>query len=383
MKNLYIHLITLLVFTFSNAQIVDIPDANFKNALVNTNCVDTNGDGNVDSDADINNDGEIQVSEAEAVLYLNVTSENISSLEGIQSFINLEDLLCGSNNITSLNLSQNSNLIWLFGYENQLTNLDVSQSPNLEYILIDNNQLTDLDITQNSNLKRLWCVNNMLTSLDVTNNYNLRILDLENNALSNIDVSQNPNLISLLITNNQFTSLDISQNLGLKFLECDSNQLTSLDLSQNYSLLQLWCNDNQLVNLNIKNGNNADITKMWAYNNQDLNCIQVDDETATYPECDSNSGWCKDDWTEYSEECILGVEDNTNISFSIYPNPVQDILNLESQQPIERVKIYNLQGQLIMEKYTNSIDVSNLTTGLYFVQVTVNGKTITKKFLKE
>jgi len=383
MKNLYIHLITLLVFTFSNAQIVDIPDANFKNALVNTNCVDTNGDGNVDSDADINNDGEIQVSEAEAVLYLNVTSENISSLEGIQSFINLEDLLCGSNNITSLNLSQNSNLIWLFGYENQLTNLDVSQSPNLEYILIDNNQLTDIDITQNSNLKRLWCVNNMLTSLDVTNNYNLRILDLENNALSNIDVSQNPNLISLLITNNQFTSLDISQNLGLKFLECDSNQLTSLDLSQNYSLLQLWCNDNQLVNLNIKNGNNADITKMWAYNNQDLNCIQVDDETATYPECDSNSGWCKDDWTEYSEECILGVEDNTNISFSIYPNPVQDILNLESQQPIERVKIYNLQGQLIMEKYTNSIDVSNLTTGLYFVQVTVNGKTITKKFIKE
>ena len=57
--------------------IVSIPDANFKNALLNNNTViDTNGD------------GEIQVSEAEAVTNLWVSNENINNLKGIEFFIN-------------------------------------------------------------------------------------------------------------------------------------------------------------------------------------------------------------------------------------------------------------------------------------------------------
>lgn len=47
-----------------NVQIVNIPDANFKNALVNSICTDTNGDGVLDDDVDANNDDEIQVAEA-------------------------------------------------------------------------------------------------------------------------------------------------------------------------------------------------------------------------------------------------------------------------------------------------------------------------------
>ncbi|MBK8349507.1 MAG: hypothetical protein IPL08_18610 [Saprospiraceae bacterium] len=54
---------SLLVFCFlalcmvANAQIIDFPDANFKNALVNTLCADTDGDNIGDADADLNNDG--------------------------------------------------------------------------------------------------------------------------------------------------------------------------------------------------------------------------------------------------------------------------------------------------------------------------------------
>lgn len=68
---------------------------------------------------------------------------------------------------------------------------------------------------------------------------------------------------------------------------------------------------------------------------------------------------------------------------SIYPNPTQNTLFVESQQQIENVKIYNLQGQLIIEGYTTRVDVSNLNAGLYFVQVEVDGKSLTKKFVKE
>ena len=317
MKSLYFLLIILFVFSFSNAQIVDIPDANFKNVLVNTNCVDTNGDGSGDADADINDDGEIQVSEAEAVLWLSVGYQSISSLEGIQSFTSLEWLYC------------------------------------------QNNELTNLDLSQNHDLVELFCFFNQLTSLDVT---------------------QNPNLYNLLCFNNQITSLDVSQNPILEYLFTFENQLTSLDISQNPILQSLNCHDNQLTSLNIKNGINFFMSVMRAENNNSLNCIEVDDEDYA----NSNpSGWDKDDWAEYREECILGIEDNTQINFTIYPIPAQDVLNIESQQQIETVKIYNLQGQLIKTDTYSSVDVSQFSSGLYFVQVAIDGQSSTKRFIKE
>ena len=87
MKFFNLLLIFILAYEVSNAQIVNIPDPNFKTALI-------------DEGVDTNNDGEIQVSEAEAVLSLNVSNRAISSLEGIQSFINLEDLFCSNNELS-------------------------------------------------------------------------------------------------------------------------------------------------------------------------------------------------------------------------------------------------------------------------------------------
>ena len=95
MKQYYILLVALVTFSFSQAQdpIVNIPDANFKNVLVNNTVADFDGDGNSDDDVDANNDGEIQVSEAEAVKGLRLRGESIASLEGIQFFINLTNFL--------------------------------------------------------------------------------------------------------------------------------------------------------------------------------------------------------------------------------------------------------------------------------------------------
>ena len=62
-----------------------IPDVNFKNALVNTNSVDTNGDGQGDSNADTNNDGEIQLSEASAIIRLHISNNRYHSITMIPS----------------------------------------------------------------------------------------------------------------------------------------------------------------------------------------------------------------------------------------------------------------------------------------------------------
>src|SRR5690606_9882462 len=259
MKTLYFFAFTLLT-TFTQAQIVNIPDSNFKNALINYG-------------VDTNNDGEIQVTEAEAIIGLDVFNQNIASLEGIQSFTNIVSLNCSNNSLTTLDLSQNLNL---------------------ELLYVSNNQLTDLNIIQNLNLGAVFCNSNHLT---------------------NLDVSQNANLVQLQCYSNQLSTLDVTQNLNLHILFCNNNGLRNLDLSQNSNLRLLRCSENELTDLNLKNGNNQNIERIWAYENPNLVCIQIDDESATYPVCDMPNfiGWCKDETANYSQICGLGIE-NFSIS---------------------------------------------------------------------
>jgi hypothetical protein len=83
----------LLAFGISGyGQIINFPDPNFKNALVNTKCVDTDGDSFGDADADLNDDGEVDVSEALKIIGLNLFNRNIFNLEGINNFTSLINL---------------------------------------------------------------------------------------------------------------------------------------------------------------------------------------------------------------------------------------------------------------------------------------------------
>lgn len=100
-------LLSILLFSgYIQAQIVNIPDANFKTKLLQaspTNFIPIAKDENENSIAiDINGDGEIQESEALNVYYLNVFNSNISSLEGINSFSNLKSLSVSSNQISGI-----------------------------------------------------------------------------------------------------------------------------------------------------------------------------------------------------------------------------------------------------------------------------------------
>ena len=416
----------LISLVITNAQIVTIPDANFKNALVNTLCVDTDGDHIYDDDADTNNDGEIQITEAEAVLSLWLYHNNIASMEGIQSFRNLEILICSSNNINSIDLSQNTNLVLFNCINNFIDDLDLSQNLNLETLACGDNPLNQLDLSLNTNLKGLSCTNTQLSSLDLTNNLELTSLycssnqllsldvsqnllleelfcyhnfltnlDLSNNTaltsvwtsnnnLVSINVSQNPNIEQLDVDYNQLTDIDVSQVTNLWFLDIDNNQLTSLDISQNPNIEQLLVRDNQLTHLNLNNGNNTALSLMFSGGNLDLNCIKVDNENyANSTECNQPGiNWCKDTWTTYREDCTLSINDIEPLTFTVYPNPTQEVLNVASNIPIDSFKLYSIQGRLIKESIKNHIDVSRLGAGVYFIQVTFDSKTGIQQFIK-
>lgn len=68
---------------------------------------------------------------------------------------------------------------------------------------------------------------------------------------------------------------------------------------------------------------------------------------------------------------------------SIYPNPAQNILNIASADEVENVDIYNMLGQKVMSSQSAQINISNLSNGMYIVNVRTNAGTVTSKFVKE
>ena len=240
----YYSLILLLLCSVVMAQTVAIPDTNFKNALLSySSTIDTNGD------------GEIQITEAQAVTQLDLREKSIQSLTGIASFTNLTLLNCSKNQLTSLDVSQNTVLSYLSCSENQIAgSLDLSNNPGLTSIYCSKNQLTSIDVTNCTVLDRLDCDQNQLSSLDLSQNVALAGIHCQNNQLTSLDVSQNINMTYLYCSTNPLGALDLSNNTLLQQLYCWSNQLGELDLSQNPAIFQVDCSFNQLKQLYIKNG---------------------------------------------------------------------------------------------------------------------------------
>lgn len=250
----------------ANSQIVNIPDANFKAKLVNALASGTSGVAStltpypISSQywtvsgyhvVDTNHDGEIQVSEAQAIKYLYLGNSNITDMTGIESFVNLEYLNCSQNGIVNLNISQNLALKYLSCSFNPISSLNVSQHTLLKYLDCSWSQISNLNVSNNIALKYLGCVYTGITSINVSQNVSLEILDCGANYLTGLDVSQNLLLQKLNCFSSQLTSINVSQNTALTELYCQQNQLVNLNVSQNPLLQKLYCYENFLTNLDL------------------------------------------------------------------------------------------------------------------------------------
>jgi Leucine-rich repeat (LRR) protein len=252
---------------FIYPQFVSIPDPNFEQALI---------DLEIDSDPTPN--GLIYIGDALSVSNLNVNNRGITSMQGIEAFINLTYLNVWGNPIGSLDVTQNTELDFLWCGANQLTSLDITQNTKLKTLWAWVNELTELDTSNNLLFEDLQLGSNLITDIDVTNNVALTRLHLHRNLLTSVDVSQNVNLDLFSISNNpNLEIVNVSLNPALNFLQVsDLPLLTSLDLSNN-PIANLWISDNpQLASVDLRNGNNINITTFEGANTPNLTCINAD-----------------------------------------------------------------------------------------------------------
>ncbi len=322
----------------SKSQIVYIPDDNFEQALI---------DLKLDSGA---LDNYVLTANIKTLRSLDISGKRITSLEGIENFTALTQLLCDSNQLTSLDVSTNTALTVLGCWDNQLTSLDVSASTALTSLSCSSNQLTSLDVSASTALTSLSCSSNQLTSLDVSANTALTSLSCRSNQLTSLDVSANTALTGLSCSSNQLTSLDVSANTALTGLWCGGNQLTSLDVSANTALTQLWCYSNQLTSLDVSA--NKALTSLSCYSNQ-LTSLDVSANTAL------TGLWCGGnqltslDVSANKALTSLGCSFNQLTSLDVSANKALTWLDCYSNQ-LNNLNIKNMNNRAL-----NNFDVTN------------------------
>ena len=440
-----------------------IPDQNFEQALIDLG-IDNIIDGKVLTANVVNvtvlaiwdkNIAELTgIEDFAALTYLDVNNNQLTSIDvsnntaltdlyfsdnqvtniNISGNPNLEVLQAYNNQLTSIDVNSNVNLTKIDAYSNQLTSLDVSNNITLTYLDVNFNQLTNLDVTSNLNLESLWCYNNQLTTIDISNNIALTGLNIGVNQLTNLDISNNNALTYLRCNNNQLTTLDVSTNTDLTYLRCDNNQLTTLDVSTNNDLTYLGCNNNEITNLDVSNNiylvqlfcyhnqlssldvtNNPNLVDLWCYNNQltsldvrngnnaalstytegfkttnnpNLACIFVDDaaySTINWTNIDANSIFVNNE----AECTTLDIEESTfSFEFSVYPNPSRGSSKIDLARMYSNVHIQVLDvlGKTVdLYNYANTKDItlntSNYSKGLYFIQIKTPDNSATLKLL--
>ena len=253
-----------------------VPDGNFEQALIDLNLDTSPIDGFVVTDSIKN------------LISLDVSSQNIADLTGIEDFTALDILNCGDNQLISLDLIKNTALTNVDCSSNLLASLIIKNNNNANLVTFDaqnNPALTCIAVDDETQIGAGWTKDAAAVYADNCNpgetfvpddNFEQALIDqgLDVGPLDNyvftasIDTLSILNLDSLNIEDlagieefaaldslncsaNLLFDIDLSQNLRLKKLSCFTNYLPELDVTNNDSLVSLNCGNNRLSTLDV------------------------------------------------------------------------------------------------------------------------------------
>ncbi|GEQ84724.1 hypothetical protein ULMS_02320 [Patiriisocius marinistellae] len=340
---------------------MNIPDVNFKNALLNFNPpIDTNGD------------GEIQVSEAEnfADFQLRLNQGGISDLTGLEAFINLKNLRIQNNGINEINLTALVSLEIFFLNDENVQNIILPNSLNLKYIGFQRSNLTELDLSNYINLETIVflgnSINPVLTNLEIPNTSSLKTLNvwwtliddfdienltsletfisLSNPNITSLDVSSLFNLTKIQIVGNSITEFNVNTLINLEELSISSNNLSSIDVSENNELKILKIGNQEINTVDISN---LTLLEQFFFNSNDLTTVDVSNNTnlKVLSLVDTNLA-------------TIDLSSNVNLERLILSDTSLSELDLSNNPLINELEINNLNIPFL--------DIDNLTLLDYF-----------------
>jgi PKD repeat protein len=87
--------------------------------------------------------------------------------------------------------------------------------------------------------------------------------------------------------------------------------------------------------------------------------------------------------TNYIHVGGVGINELSQNTVNVFPNPVQDIMTVQANSIINEIQVYNATGQLVINQTVNAktitVNTSGLTTGIYTLKAILDNGTINKK----
>ena len=267
-----------------------------------------------------------------------------------------------------------------------------------------------------------WAYSNMKdsTTAGYSNQYSARPAIGYNNS-ANYVVAQpgangsvlkfNPNaqgkqMDGMYVTNGTFATISMQQGdqIGKKFGGTTGNDPDWFKLKiTKYLGGTLQVNDTvifYLADFRFTNNTQDYIVKTWQYVN--LKPLgNVDSLLFTLSSSDNSGGYmntpsyfCMDNFTSLNA-LATGIEPNflTDSEIKLFPNPAKEFLNIEfptslelTKQPVT-IKLTNTLGQVVLTETTTTtnftLQIGSLNSGVYTLNITSEGKQISKKIIKE
>lgn len=246
-------------------QYLDIPDSSFEAILIKEG---------IDSDGVLNQRMLRKDASEVSVLDLNFSNEGvISDLTGIEGFVGLRKLSVMQHELVGIDLSSNTLLDTLLLAGNFISTIDVSNNPNLILMDVQANELNSVEGLSNAkSLKKLNLSWNLFEEFSVQNE-SLEVLHMSQNILKSINTEGAVNLKNILLTTNELTTVDFSKNVKLETVLISDNKIQNIDLEHNTGLTHLYISSNSLINLDV--GSNQELIDLKVDRNSNLNCIKI------------------------------------------------------------------------------------------------------------
>lgn len=187
-------------------------------------------------------------------------------------------------------------------------------------------------------------------------------LDADGNFVSNFSVTTNNNS-SISIDNDQMLQLSVDEFPGFNL------QLELRNLGENTPC------DNEVFH-NILEGDAMELPPV------DLSLTAVD------PFETENLDILVFDATQSVNQLVFcdlftSVEDNFFEDVEVYPNPTSGILNVEADHSVDLLHLTNQLGQSILSTTQSTLDLTDLPSGLYLLEIVTNDRSFVKRIVKQ
>ncbi len=363
--------VIIVSFVFPNktfAQDIIFPDTLFQNALVELG-------------VDTNEDGIIQIAEAEATTSITLIDQDIWNLGGIQRFINLEYLKINNlDNILQIDLQPMSKLQRILLFRNHSlqdvifpdssvikvihiddwsfssnAEIEITNHPLLDTLIIEDLYQENLNISNCPLLRYLDLNHSNLASLNLVDSPNIEFLNLSYNRLETFDVSSLLKLIELDLNYNELNEIVIPENNVLQILKLSSNNLTSFVHPPMIHLEELELDNNELSNFNTPG---LPMLKVLDLSRNQLPEINVASMTQLV-ELDLRTNSIQNiDVTTLSELYDLDISENNFLEIDLNQNSKLRHLDID-ENPIERLQVVPKLNRITIGKALKHLDIVN------------------------